>query len=351
MKTIWCRPATEATSTEIVIGDAPELIGPTRSGSALLLVDQGFARFHASVVEAMSAAFFETKIHVVEGGEATKELSSIATIWDALSRHGIDRSGTLIAIGGGAVLDAASFAAATWHRGISVWLAPTTLTAQVDAALGGKSAINHRHAKNQIGLIRQPARLLIDPAWIRSVSDTEYMSGLGEVVKTGLLAGGRLHSLLVNSVALIHARDPSVLREIVELCLTYKTSIVEVDPEDRGIRASLNAGHTLGHVIESMAIQKGIPVAHGTAVALGLRLESKFLPGYDSESVRSLLDAFGFPNELPFVIGQDEAVAVLMKDKKREGRALRLPIIESPGSVSYHAIRPEQIAAAFVLGS
>lgn len=347
MKTTWCRPPALATSTEIVMGPVADGFKTPLAGSALLVVDGGFASHHPETVRAFRQAFAETAVYEVAGGESTKDMSAVGAMWGALSSHGLDRSGTLIALGGGAVLDAASFAAATWQRGIDVWLAPTTLTAQVDAALGGKSAVNLDHIKNQIGVIRQPNKLLIDTSWVTTLSATEYRSGLGEVAKTALLAGGRLFDLVTQAAPLLLNRHGPTLDEVITLCLSHKAQIVEADPLDHGVRNSLNAGHTLGHVLESLARTRGIALTHGEAVALGLGLESAYLPGYDRASVTSLLTLLGLSQSLPFAVEPTAALALLMKDKKRAGRAIRLPVIEAPGSVSFHAVLPEDLVHAF----
>jgi 3-dehydroquinate synthase len=265
----------------------------------------------------------------------------------ALADARVDRDGVVVAVGGGALLDAAAFAAATWLRGIDVVLVPTTLTGQVDAGLGGKSAINHATLKNQIGVIRAPSALWVDTGFLAGLPEVEFASGLGEVAKSALLFGGGLWTCVTSESAALLGRSPDVLGRVVESALRAKASVVRDDPFDHGRRMVLNAGHTLGHVLESAAARRGLPMPHGAAVAIGLHLEARVVPGFDTAAVAAATRALGLPEVAPFDVGREEALAALAGDKKRRGASIRVPVIEAPGVVSFHAASPEALAAAF----
>ena len=223
---------------------------------------------------------------------------------------------------------------------------PTTLLAQLDAALGGKCALNVDGVKNQIGLVRQPRYVVVDLAFLDGLSEPAFRSGLGELAKSALLAGGELHALVLRRSAEIQARGRDALEHAVFLALRAKAGVVARDPLDRGERAILNAGHTAGHVIEAEGLRRGIEVPHGDAVAVGLAIEADVDPRSDREAVRGVLDALALPRAAPFKIGTVAALSLLLRDKKRRGSVVSIPVIEAPGTVVLRDVSLEQIAAA-----
>ncbi len=255
-------------------------------------------------------------------------------MWRAFAASGLDRRGRVVVIGGGALLDAAGFAAAAWHRGVPVWNVPTTLLAQVDAALGGKTGLDLDDVKNQIGFVRQPERIFADPDLLATLPRSERVSGFGEIAKTALLAGAPMFErILADAPALLEGEVGATARAVAA-CLRYKARIVEADPdESAGSRFVLNAGHTIGHVYEAAAAARGSPMPHGLCVAAGLRAEARAEPGSDTESVRRILTALGIAASPP-AVDRETAVRLLRADKKRSAAGrIRVPQIRGPGEV------------------
>jgi shikimate kinase / 3-dehydroquinate synthase len=256
---------------------------------------------------------------VLASGEASKSVLSLEHCWDWLADHGARRDDTVVAFGGGVVGDVVGFSASTYHRGISLWQIPTSLLAQVDSSVGGKTAINLKAGKNLAGTFYQPDVVLIDPNLLCTLPDHEYKSGLGEVIKYGLLHSESFFARLEKETEAILARDPLVMSRLAKTCVGYKTRVVEEDELDKGRRAVLNLGHTLGHALE---LTQGYGViSHGRAVALGILVSlavSERLLGLDPsvrERTRALMARFALPTGLSSanVAGLLEAVS---RDKK-----------------------------------
>ena len=242
--------------------------------------------------------------HELAPGELAKTVESIEVLWNALR---LERGGTLVALGGGCTTDVAGFAAATYLRGIDWVSVPTTLVGQVDAAIGGKTAIDLPDAKNLVGAFHWPVRTVIDPATLETLPEIELANGRAEVVKTGLLAGEPFWEL--------------PLAEQVRRSAAFKTAICLRDPDDRGERAQLNLGHTFAHALETAA---GFELPHGRAVALGL-LAALRLSGLDTSVVEEEL------RPEPVRVDREEAWAALARDKKVVGGVPRLVLLEAPG--------------------
>lgn len=256
---------------------------------------------------------------VLEAGESTKGARTLERCWEWLAERGARRDDTVVALGGGVIGDLAGFAAATYQRGISLWQIPTSLLAQVDSSVGGKTGINLGSGKNMVGAFYQPDLVVADPATLGTLPDHEYASGLGEVVKYGLLDPGGLLPRLEKDQAAVIDRDPDVMGDLVKTCVACKARVVEEDERDRGRRAVLNLGHTTAHALE---VTRGYgAISHGHAVALGLLVAlavSERLLGLDPtvrERARRVLVAFG----LPVVTELADVTAVLnaaSRDKK-----------------------------------
>ena len=238
-------------------------------------------------------------------GEEAKTLAALDHLWQELR---LDRTGTLVALGGGCTTDAAGFAAATYLRGIAWVPVPTSLVAQVDAAVGGKTAIDLPQGKNLVGAFHWPARTVIDPALLETLPALQRREGMAEVVKTGLLAGTPLWEL----------EDD----ELVRRCAAFKAAVCLRDPHDRGERKILNLGHTFAHALEAAAGYEG--VTHGQAVALGL-LAALRLSGRDTAPVEELL------RPAPVRVDRERAWQALQRDKKTVGGELRLVLLGENG--------------------
>jgi shikimate kinase/3-dehydroquinate synthase len=247
----------------------------------------------------------EAPVHALRGGEDAKSLGAVERIWRELR---LDRHGAIVAFGGGCTTDAAGFAAATYLRGIRWVAVPTTLVGQVDAAIGGKTAVNLPEGKNLVGAFHWPVQTVIDPALLETLPERERRAGLAEVVKTGLLAGEPFWEL--------------PLPELVEGCAAYKAAVCLRDPHEHGERAILNLGHTFAHALEAAAGYERL--SHGEAVALGL-LAALRLSGLETSAIEDVLEP------KPARVDREAAWAALARDKKtRDGRP-RLVLLEAPG--------------------
>jgi len=242
--------------------------------------------------------------HELPPGEEAKTVAAVERLWDDLR---LDRGGALVALGGGCTTDAAGFVAATYLRGIDWVAVPTTLVGQVDAAIGGKTAIDLPSGKNLVGAFHWPARTVVDPALLETLPEDELLNGRAELVKTGLLVGEELWEL--------------PLQEGVRRCAAFKTAICLRDPHDRGERAQLNLGHTFAHALEAAA---GFGLPHGRAVALGL-LAALRLSGLDTSVVEETL------RPEPVRVDGDRAWAALTRDKKALAGVPKLVLLDAPG--------------------
>ena len=273
-------------------------------GRVALVSDRHVAGIHGADAQLALGARLDTT-HELPSGEAAKSLEQVARLWDEL---GLGRDGTLVALGGGCATDAAGFAASAYLRGIPWVPVPTTLVGQVDAAIGGKTAVNLAAGKNLVGAFHWPVRTVIDPSLLATLPEAQRLEGMAEVVKTGLLAGLPLWELTD--------------LELVRHCAAYKAAVCLRDPHDRGPRNVLNLGHTFAHALEAAGGYG--EVSHGRAVALGL-LAALRLTGVDDEPVRRVLDP------RPVRVDRERAWAALQRDKKARDGEVRLVLLDAPG--------------------
>ncbi len=291
---------------ELVPGDGPvELVADTHVS--------GIHGIRAQV--ALGARDVEQ--HEVPAGEAAKTPAVLERLWTTFR---IGRDGALVALGGGATTDVVGLAAASYMRGVPWTAVPTTLVGQVDAGIGGKTAIDLPGAKNAVGAFHWPARVVCDPSLLTTLPDEERRNGLAEVVKTGLLAGRPLWEL----------REP----EQVRACAAFKSAVCIQDPHDRGPRNQLNLGHTFGHALEAAA---GYALPHGRAVALGL-LAALRLSGLGEEV--GVVEEVLAPE--PVRVDRETAWAALARDKKAERGAPRLVLLDAPGRPRWGVAVPEE---------
>jgi 3-dehydroquinate synthase len=304
------------------------------------LTDPIIRRLHGEpVMRGLVAAGFEVTEVLLPEGEQAKTLDVIREVWDDLLEAGCDRTSTIVAVGGGAVGDLAGFAAATYMRGINFVQVPTTLLAQVDASIGGKTAIDHPRAKNLIGAFHQPRLVMIDPAALTTLSEREYRSGLAEVIKHGIVLDASYFADLERSLPALLDRDLVVLERIVAGSCRIKAAVVERDEQEAELRHVLNYGHTIGHALEAAT---GFDrFTHGEAVALGMVAEARLAERLGiaaSETTArqvALLGAVGLP-----VTGLGAAPAAIIdamgRDKKaRDGR---VPFVLAPEIGSFRIV-------------
>jgi shikimate kinase / 3-dehydroquinate synthase len=286
-------------------GALARLGGFLPDGPVALVVDAHVAGIHGADAQLALGGRLAT-VHEVPAGEAAKTLGVLERLWRELR---LDRGGTIVALGGGSTSDAAGLAAAAYLRGVAWAPVPTTLVGQVDAAIGGKTAIDLPEGKNLVGAFHWPVRTVIDPALLGTLPEGERRNGMAEVVKTGLLVGEPLWEL------------PDL--ELVRRCAAFKTALCLRDPHDRGAREILNLGHTFAHGLEAAA---GFDLAHGEAVALGL-LAALRLSGRPTEPVEKLLAPH------PVRVDRDRAWDAMRRDKKVRDGQLRLVLLDDDGPV------------------
>jgi shikimate kinase / 3-dehydroquinate synthase len=231
------------------------------------------ALFGRPLARSLREAGYETVTITVPPSESSKSLRAAARVYDALVRAQLDRTGALLVLGGGVASDLGGFVAATFLRGIAWVGIPTTLLAQVDASIGGKTAVNHPRAKNIIGAIHQPALVLADIDTLRSLPQRELRSGMAEVIKTGVIGAPDLFDYLGDHLRDVLKLRPEALATVVGRCAEYKAGIVADDEHEVAGRMALNYGHTIGHAIEAAAGYRGI--THGEAIAVGMTLEAR----------------------------------------------------------------------------
>jgi 3-dehydroquinate synthase len=252
-----------------------------------------------------------------DDGERSKTLAQAGRLCDRMLRAGMDRGSVLIALGGGVITDLAGFAAAIYMRGIA-WIAvPTSLLAQVDASVGGKTAVNHPECKNMIGAFHQPAAVLCDTDTLATLPDEEFRTGLAEVVKHAVIRDADLFALLEAQADAILARDPAVLEAVVARNVRIKAEVVMADERESDLRRILNYGHTIGHALETR-----LKVRHGRAVALGMVAEAHIalgrglIGGAVADRQDGLLKRFGLPTRLDEAPDVEACLVLVKHDKK-----------------------------------
>lgn len=303
-------------------------------------------RYGAAVTRALVEAGIETSIVRVASGERAKDARTLSSLWRAFARAGLGRDGLVVALGGGSVGDLAGFAAATYARGIA-WIGiPTTVLAQVDASLGGKTAIDLPEGKNLAGAFHDPRAVLADTATLASLPDRDLRSGMAEVVKAGIVADADLVAQLERLAPRIVARDEAALFAAIVSAAAVKADVVAGDPLEAGERMSLNLGHTLGHGIEAASRYRyshGEAVALGTVFACALAAELGLARPELRERVETLLAAIGLPVRARI---PPRAWGFVGRDKKRRAGRLRWVLPRRLGTVSLVEEVPDRALAA-----
>lgn len=272
---------------------------------------------------------------ILADGESTKNQQSLFAIYDALIEKKHHRDTTVVALGGGVVCDIAGFAASTYQRGVNLIHMPTTLLAQVDAAIGGKTAINHPKGKNLIGSFYQPQAVIIDLDTLNSLPSREFKAGLGEVIKYGLLVGGSFLNKLKKALKQGLTAQSQELPWVIQECCQIKARYVEADERESGLRALLNLGHTFAHALEaSTNYQRWL---HGEAVAIGLYCAAilsyklELANGKLVAEVKQMLEYAGLPYQIPRDLDLGHLMALMRLDKKVKEDSLRFVVLKAPG--------------------
>jgi 3-dehydroquinate synthase len=267
-------------------------------------------------------------------GERSKNIQSVLDITGKLLDLGVDRKSALIALGGGVAGDLTGFIGSVYMRGVPCIQVPTTLMAQVDSSIGGKTAINLPQGKNLLGTFCQPAGVFIDIKCLDTLPEAEYQNGLAEVVKYGIIDSEALFQQLESGVESIRSRNRPFLEAIIQRVCTIKKGIVEMDEREQGLRRILNFGHTLGHALEAAS---GYGLAHGNAVAVGMiaaaRMSQKLhgLPGEERERIERLIASLSLDCLIPEDLGTEDILSGLQRDKKKDGDAINFVMLKKIG--------------------
>jgi 3-dehydroquinate synthase len=318
-----------------LVGERATWEGLPAASSAVIVTNETVAPMYAAALRTSLAPRFASIIEVVlPDGEAHKDWQTLNRIFDALLTHGCDRKTVLFALGGGVVGDMAGFAAASYMRGVPFVQVPTTLLAQVDSSVGGKTAINHPLGKNMIGAFYQPLRVVCDLAVLETLPPRELSAGLAEVIKYGPIADPSFLDWIERNIEALLSREPAALAFAVKRSCEIKADIVGQDEREAGLRAILNFGHTFGHAIEAgLGFGKWL---HGEAVGCGmvmaLQLSSRlgFVDPQFVDRLTVLIQRAGLPTMGP-KLGEDRYLELMRVDKKAEAGEVRFVVIDRPG--------------------
>jgi len=299
------------------------------------------ALFGKTIERSLKRAGFATLTHLIGDGERAKSLRTAERAWGFLIANRFERSDGVIAIGGGVVGDLAGFVAATFLRGVNYVQIPTTLLAQIDSSVGGKTAVNHKLGKNLIGAFHQPRAVVIDPSVLRSLPARELRAGLYEAVKYGVIRDAELFSLIEENLDEINALDPALLSRVIARSCEIKAEVVAADERESGLRRILNFGHTVGHALEAVTNYRRLK--HGEAVGYGMKCASTIaeragiIPPAEAEAIRFGVDKLGSPpriDDLHVVWHADVASFLHLREIRVELRltsfraeVIRLPVV------------------------
>ena len=302
---------------------------------ALIVTDSNVSDLYLETVKkAVSECFSETYELVIPAGEENKNLDRVRLILTCLMEHKFDRNDILIALGGGVIGDMAGFASAVYLRGIRFIQIPTTLLSQTDSSIGGKTGVDLYSYKNMVGAFHQPSLVYINVSFLKSLPKRQFASGMAEILKHGLIRDNSYYEFLINNFNEINDQDGEILIKMIRRSCEIKASVVEEDPTEKGLRAILNFGHTIGHAIEKYMDFK---LFHGECVALGMIAASyiSYMRGYlDTEEfyeIRDMFLPFNLPLTLPDDADENEILKLSKLDKKMDGKNVKFVLLKKPG--------------------
>ncbi len=305
-----------------------------KNKQVLIVTNETIAPLYLKKTQAMLAGF-EHQTVILPDGEQYKNLETLNLIFDALLTHKMDRSVTLVALGGGVIGDMAGFAAASYQRGVNFIQIPTTLLSQVDSSVGGKTGVNHALGKNMIGAFHQPLCVIADTETLNTLEDKQLAAGIAEVIKYGLLGDKPFFEWLESNIEKLTNRDADALAYAIERSCRDKAEIVAADEKESGKRALLNLGHTFGHAIETASGYgqwlHGEAVAVGMLMAADLSLRSGFLSKDDMDKIVSLTKRAKLPTAPPKEMTQAQFIDLMLRDKKALNGVIRLVLLQSIG--------------------
>jgi 3-dehydroquinate synthase len=320
-------------------------------GKVAVITNPTVAQLYLDPVhESLTRAGFDVTPVLIPDGEEHKNLGSLSAVYDRLIADRFERGSCVLALGGGVVGDLAGFAAATFLRGIAYVQVPTTLLAQVDSSVGGKTGVNHHDGKNLIGAFYQPRLVLIDVAVLQSLPRREFISGLAEVIKYGVIEDPALFKVLEEKMGKLMDQDRDLLSQVIATSCAIKAKVVEKDEREDDYRAVLNFGHTIGHALEAATeYQKylhGEAVGIGMAQAAAISVQQGFCDQRSLERIRKLIKRAGLPLEIPRDVSMQNMVQSMEVDKKSTGGKIRFVVCAGIGKTGFHALSPGEILGA-----
>ena len=337
------------TASRVISADSLQALTPLLEAypKVFLVYDRNVAW----VAQEIAAACPPAGMKVLDASEKAKDMATVLDLCSWLLEAGADRSSLLLAVGGGITTDLAGFAACIYRRGIRFAFVPTTLLAQVDAAIGGKTGVNFLDFKNMLGVIRQPDFTFECAQVLRTLPRRDFLSGAAELLKTFLI--DNTGNAYEKTVALLSApADSATLQTLIAAAAKVKAGIVSRDEQERGERRCLNLGHTFAHAIEHEARQAGLDITHGEAVAVGILLAARLSEamGLASKGLAARLEAdwtaCGLPTSVPFDLGT--LTAAMTKDKKAEGDTIHFVLLSSIGQVEIRKISAAEATALLI---
>lgn len=288
--------------------------------------------FLDKTVDSLKRAGYEVVTYIFEAGEQSKNLDEVAKMLGILAENRFTRTDAVVALGGGVTTDMAGFVASIFLRGIKVFQIPTTLLAQVDASVGGKTGVDLKEGKNLVGAFHQPSLVICDCDLLSTLNDTVFSEGMGEVIKYAFISDRKLYEKLKTRLT----KTSDKLEDIVARCVELKADVVEKDELDNGLRQTLNFGHTIGHVIEC---KSNYTVPHGFAVAKGMALISRKSPIYND--LVEMLKLYELPYEDD--ITADEILDGILNDKKKRGSKITVAIVNEIGKCDLETIEATEL--------
>jgi len=313
-----------------------------------------FSLYGKRVSESIRKAGFDLIEVIIPDGEEYKDLVWLQHIYNDLLAHKLDRASALIALGGGVIGDITGFAASTYMRGISYIQVPTTLLAQVDSSVGGKTGVNHKLGKNMIGTFWQPRLVWIDVETLKTLPKRQLLAGMAEVIKYGVIYDADLFRFLKAKKDEILALDYGALSHIIKRSCEIKADVVSQDEREAGLRAILNYGHTIGHAIETATGYTRF--LHGEAVAIGMNMEAKLaykiglLDKKQAAEIRTLIDSYGLPFKVPADIDVNYMLSSMQLDKKAVAGELKFILPEKIGKVRIQKVIAGKILKELLAG-
>jgi shikimate kinase/3-dehydroquinate synthase len=300
-------------------------------GPVVVVTDENVGKHYLSrLTNSLAKAGFETSGITIPAGEEYKTINSVSQLWDAFGSAKVERGSTIAALGGGVVGDLAGFAAASWLRGTSWVVVPTSLLAMVDSSMGGKTGFDLPYGKNLVGAFHPPRFVLADPSVLGTLPKVERINGLAEVIKHGVIADPGLFDRCKN------LKDLENLSDLVSRAMAVKVKFIEADPYEKGIRAALNLGHTIGHGVE---LASGFRLSHGESVAIGMVAEAQMAeqiglaePGLANE-ISAVLKVVGLPTKIPSNLDHKQIIEAMTRDKKKAGGVVKFALPITIGDV------------------